>query len=113
MKYNKRDIYAVETGDYVGQMFAIVDPKDNAIGCLCLPKMENIEVPIESFDTGRNEDIIKFVERLPKDVYSVIEAQYKKNEDPNNRRIQLNTPNVSYSESAVEEDEKPLRLPGK
>ena len=73
MSYCKRDIYAVETGDYVGQMFAIVDPGDkDVIGCLSLPRMENIEVPIESFDTGRNNDIIKFVEKLPKDVYSVI-----------------------------------------
>ena len=113
MSYYKRDIYAVEQGDYVGRMFAIVDPKDNVIGCLSLPQMENIDVPIESFDNGRNEDIIKFVERLPKDVYSVVEAQYKKNEDPNSRRKQLNTPNISYSESAVTEDEQPLRLPGK
>ena len=113
MKYCKRDLYAVQTGDYVGQMFAIVKPTKKFVGCLSIPKMENIEVPVESFDNGRNEDIIKFVERLPKGVYSVIEAQYKKNEDPNNRRKQLNTPNVSYSESPVEEDREPLRLPGK
>jgi len=113
MKYYKREVYAVQTGDYVGQMFAIVDPTEDAIGCLSLPKMENIEVPIESFENGRNNDIIKFVEKLPKKVYSVVEAQYKKNEDPNNRRKQLNTPNVSYSESTVEEDEDTLRLSGK
>jgi len=113
MKYYKREVYAVQTGDYVGQMFAIVDPTEDVIGCLSLPKMENIEVPIESFENGRNNDIIKFVEKLPKKVYSVVEAQYKKNEDPNNRRKQLNTPNVSYSESPVEEDEDTLRLPGK
>jgi len=113
MNYRKRDIYAVETGDYIGKMFAVVDPKKDTIGCLILPQMENVNVPIESFDNGRNEDIIKFVERLPKDVYSVVEAQYKKNEDPNNRRKQLNTPNISYSEDTVEEDEKSLGLPGK
>ena len=101
----KRQLYAVQAGDYVGQMFAIVDPAENTIGCLSLPKMENIEVPVESFENGRNNDIIKFVEKLPKKVYSVVEAQYKKNEDSNNRRKQLNTPNISYSESAVEEDE--------
>ena len=113
MKYCKRDIYAVETGDYVGQMFAIVDPRDDVIGCLSLPRMENIEVPIQSFDTGRNNDIIKFVEKAPKDVYSVIEAQYKKNENSNNRREQLNTPNVSYSESTVKKDGRTHGLPGK
>jgi|TARA_R110002012_G_scaffold110851_1_gene255582 hypothetical protein len=113
MKYCKKDIYAVQAGDYVGKMFAIVDPKKDAIGCLILPVMENIDVPIESFDNGRNDDIIKFVERLPTDVYSVVEAQYKKNENPDNRRKQLNTPNISYSESTIEEDQKPHGLPGK
>ena len=113
MKYCKRQVYAIETGDYVGKMFAVVDPKKEAIGCLILPQMENIDVPIESFDNGRNNDIIKFVEKLPKDVYSVVEAQYRKNENPDNRRKQLNTPNVSYSESSVEEDKDTHGLPSK
>ena len=113
MKYCKRQVYAIETGDYVGKMFAVVDPKKEAIGCLILPQMENIDVPIESFDNGRNNDIIKLVEKLPKKVYSVVEAQYKKNEDPDNRRQQLNTPNVSYGESSVEEDTDTHELPSK
>ena len=104
MSYCKREIYAVETGDYVGKMFAVVDLKKDTVGCLILPLMENIDVPIESFDNGRNNDIIKFVERLPKRVYSVVEAQYRKNEDPDNRRQQLNTPNVSHSEVGSEDD---------
>ena len=109
----KREIYAVETGDYVGKMFAVVDPKKDTIGCLILPQMENVNVPIESFDNGRNNDIIKLVEKLPKNVYSVVEAQYKKNENSNNRRKQFNTPNISYSENPVEEDEESHGLPGK
>ena len=113
MKYCKRQVYAIETGDYVGKMFAVVDPKKEAIGCLILPQMENIDVPIESFDNGRNNDIIKLVEKLPKKVYSVVEAQYKDNENSDNRRQQLNTPNVSYSESPVEEDKDTHGLPSK
>ena len=113
MNYHKRDIYAVEAGDYVGKMFAIVEPKKDAIGCLILPQMENVDVPIESFDNGRNNDIIKLVEKLPKNVYSVVEAQYKKNENSNNRRKQFNTPNISYSENSVEEDGESHGLPSK
>ena len=94
-------------------MFAIVDPRDDVIGCLSLPRMENIEVPLESFENGRNNDIIKFVEKLPRKVYSVIEAQYKKNENTDNRREQLNTPNVLYSEDAVEEDKNTHGLSSK
>ena len=104
MKYCKRQVYAVETGDYVGQMFTIVEPKEDYVGCLALPSMENIKVPKESVENGRNSNIIKFIEKLPRNVYSVVEAQYKKNENSNNRRQQLNTPNVSYSENTVEKD---------
>tara|TARA_R100000664_G_scaffold8473_1_gene13903 strand:- start:88 stop:429 length:342 start_codon:yes stop_codon:yes gene_type:complete len=113
MNYRKREIYAVETGDYVGKMFAVVDPKKDTIGCLILPQMENVNVPIESFDNGRNNDIIKLVEKLPRNVYSVVEAQYKKNENSNNRRKQFNTPNISYSENPVEEDKESHGLPSK
>ena len=66
--------------------------------------MENVKVPRESFENGRNSDIIKFVEKLPKKIYSVVEAQYNKNENSDSRRQQFNTPNISYSESTVEED---------
>ena len=113
MTYCKREVYAVQTGDYVGQMFTVVEPKESFIGCLAVPLMENVKVPRESFENGRNNNIIKFVEKLPRKVYSVVEAQYKKNEDPDNRRQQLNTPNISYSESPVEEDKGTLRLPSK
>ena len=65
MKCSKREVYAVQTGDYVGQMFTVVDPKEDFIGCLAVPLMENIKVPIASFENGRNNDIIKFVEKLP------------------------------------------------
>ena len=113
MNYYKREVYAVQTGDYVGQMFTIVEDSKDLIGCLALPLMENIKVPRESFENGRNNDIIKFVEKLPRKVYSVVEAQYKKNEDPNNRREQLNTPDVLYSKSSVKEDDDPHRLSSK
>ena len=31
MKCYKREVYAVQTGDYVGQMFTVVDPKGEFI----------------------------------------------------------------------------------
>ena len=104
MKYSKQQIYAVQTGDYVGQMFAVVDIQNDFIGCLSIPKMDNVIVPLEAFDSGRNNDIIKLVEELPKNVYSVVEAQYNKNENSDSRRQQLNTPNVLYSKESVEKD---------
>ena len=101
MKYSKQHIYAVQTGDYVGQMFAVVDIQNDFIGCLSIPKMDNVIVPLEAFDSGRNNDIIKLVEELPNDVYEVVESQYNKNENSDNRRQQFNTPNILYSKESV------------
>lgn len=103
MNCSKKEIYAVQTGDYAGQMFAIVEINKDDIGCLSLPEMKNVKVPKESFDSGRNNDIISLVEELPKDVFKVVESQYFKNENSDNRRQQFNTPNVLYSKDSVEE----------
>ena len=82
--YKQGEIYSIEAGDYVGQMFVVVDITNDSVGCLRLPDMDNIKVPIESFDHGRNTGIIVLSEKLPRSVYKVSKAQYFKNEDANN-----------------------------
>ena len=104
MKYSKRQVFAVQTGDYAGQMFIIVEPNKDSVGCLSIPTMENVKVPFDAFEHARNNDIIKYVEKLPRGVFKVSEAQYFKNENSGNRRKQFNTPNVSYSETTVKEN---------
>lgn len=79
-----RQCYAVQTGDYVGQMFMVCEVTDEVVGCLSVPAMENIKVPKDKWIIGRNSDIIDFVEVLPRKTFKVIEAQYKHNEDSNN-----------------------------
>jgi hypothetical protein len=102
-KFCKRQVYAVETGDYAGQMFIVVNPTTENVGCLSIPGMENVKVPRNALEHAVNSNIITFVETLPKKVYKISEAQYIKNEDPDNRRKQLNPPNISYSEKSIEE----------
>jgi len=102
--FRKTQIYAVQTGDYAGQMFIIVEPNKDAIGCLSIPNVENVKVPTNSFEHARNNNIIKYVEELPQNVFKISAAQYLKNENSGNRRKQFNTPNVSYSKTAVKED---------
>jgi len=104
MKYSKRQVFAVQTGDYAGQMFIIVEPNKDSVGCLSIPTMENVKVPFDVLEHARNNDIIKYVEKLPQNVFKVTAAQYFKNENSGNRRKQFNTPNVSYSETAIEEN---------
>ena len=85
MKITKGDLFAVQSGDYVGQMFAVVDLTKDAIDCLSVPAMKNVNVTKEKFDFGRNHGIIEYVETVTKDVFQVIHAQYTKNENADNR----------------------------
>lgn len=80
----KRDCYAVHHGDYVGQMFIVCEISDVEVGCLSVPDMKNIKVPSESWTSGRNSNIIEYVETLPDEVYMISETQYFANEDSNN-----------------------------
>ena len=80
----KRQTYAVQTGDYVGQMFIVCEVTKAEVGCLAVPDMKNVKVPKDKWTIGRNSDIIEYVEDLSKDIFNVCTAQYKKNEDLNN-----------------------------
>lgn len=80
----KQSVYAVQTGDYVGQLLVVVDVTKEYVGCLALPNMENVKVPADKWTFGRNSDILEYIENLSEDIYEVTEAQYKKNEDINN-----------------------------
>jgi hypothetical protein len=82
--FKQGEIYGIETGDFAGQMFVVVDIADEYIGCLKLPDMGNIKVPVDSFERGRNTGIITLSEKLPRSVYKISKAQYYKNEDSNN-----------------------------
>lgn len=79
-----REAYAVQTGDYVGQMFIVCEITDSEVGCLAVPDMKNVKVPKEKWEFGRNSDIIEYVETLPDEVYMISETQYFANEDSNN-----------------------------
>tara|TARA_R110000764_G_scaffold144681_1_gene232459 strand:- start:4551 stop:4808 length:258 start_codon:yes stop_codon:yes gene_type:complete len=80
----KREMYACSHGDYTGQMFVVIEVKDQQVNCLQVPDMKNIQIPTDTFDIGRNSHIIELVEVVPKDVFEVTTAQYKQNENSNN-----------------------------
>ena len=75
----KREMYAVNNGDYVGQMFAVIAVGKDNVSCLSMPSMENVEVPLDKFELGRNSDIITLVEKLSRDIWKTCEAQYNNN----------------------------------
>jgi hypothetical protein len=60
-------------------MFAVIAVDKDNVSCLSMPSMENVEVPLDKFDLGRNSDIITLVEKLSRDIWKTCEAQYNKN----------------------------------
>jgi len=80
----KREVYAVETGDYVGQMLIVVEPTSDFVGCLCVPNMTNLKVPSDAFERGRNFNILTLVDKLPRSFFKTSVAQYKHNENISN-----------------------------
>lgn len=82
-KVKQRQTYAVQVGDYVGQMFIVCEVTEQDIGCLSIPDMKNIKVPLDKWEFGWNSDIIEHVEDISQDVFEVCVAQYQKNENLN------------------------------
>jgi hypothetical protein len=82
---DKRNTYAITTGDYVGEMFIYIKSTDTHYEFLSIPKNINRSVPKEKFELGLQSNIIEFVERIPRSVYRVIRAQFISNETINLR----------------------------
>jgi hypothetical protein len=72
------DVYAVQTGDYVGELWIYMESdKDNHY--FLAPNKVNRQIPKEKFDFGKEYDIIEFVETTPKNIFKVLKEQYRKN----------------------------------
>ena len=76
-----RGIYAVNSGQFAGKFFVFIQKNDlkQQYCFLSMPKMDNREVPYDSFTTGIKNKIITYIKSLPRPVYQLCETQYKKN----------------------------------
>lgn len=84
LNLQKGNTYAVQTGDYAGEMLVYISTDFMYHKFLSLPLMINRNIPKDKFVFGMNNHIIEYVERVPKKFLCVIEAQYQKNENSNN-----------------------------
>ncbi len=75
----ERHVYAVCGGKYLGEMFVFMEKRDAEYYFLSLPDMQIRQVPIEKFDTGLKEKILDVVNKLPVEIYSMCQKQYKTN----------------------------------
>lgn len=87
-KLRQGDMYACHRGQFAGQMFCFIcrDKKELTYNFIRMPDMITTAIPQKDFDEGLSNDVIKFMEKVPKYVFKVILAQYKKNESSNDRR---------------------------
>lgn len=72
--------YAVTTGTYVGEIFVYIDKDDDNMFFLSIPKMLNREVPIEKFKYAIKENVVEYLQIIPKNERVVCKAQYEANE---------------------------------
>lgn len=77
---SKKDVYAVQTGDFAGEMLIFIEDQSNSHCFLSIPNMENRDIPFDKFKFAIDNNIVEKVnEELPKQVYALCIAQYKKN----------------------------------
>jgi len=72
----KRFLYAVKNGDHAGKFIAYIDTLKDHYCFLAVPGNEKLKVPIKDFENGIDNEIVVFVEKLPKNIYKVLEAQH-------------------------------------
>lgn len=72
-------IYAVNHGDYAGEMFIFIKENGENYEFLSSPKMENREVPKKDFDNGLKENIIEYIEKAPSYVRKTSKAKFEEN----------------------------------
>jgi hypothetical protein len=76
-KIKKGDTYAVKAGDFVGQLFTFVEKSGNDYIFLSTPLLEIQKIPKEKVDFAIEQDIIEYIENLPRHIFKVIKAEYK------------------------------------
>jgi len=77
------DTYAVQTGEYVGELLIYIKTNYLDLCFLSVPKNINRDIPIDSFNLAKDNNIIEYVELLPVDVIDISIKQYEKNKISN------------------------------
>jgi len=80
----KRQVFAVGTGTYVGEMLVYVKTDTDNHYFLSIPKNINRIVPIDKFNFALENKILEFAADLPKNVYQMCSKQFFYNEKVKN-----------------------------
>ena len=69
-KCNIGNIYAITSGDYMGEFFVLMEQTNESNIFLSLPDFHIRHVPKEKYEVGIENKILDFQEVLPKDVFT-------------------------------------------
>lgn len=72
-------LYACSAGYWAGHSFIYITSNEDEWGFLELPKMTNVWISKEKFDFGLKNDIIEYVERVPRAIRTVCKKQFDEN----------------------------------
>lgn len=78
-KPKEGNIYAVQTGDYAGELLLYIEKSGTEYQFLSIPLMTNRSVPVDKFDFALKERILEFVERSPTYVRKTSKAKFFEN----------------------------------
>jgi hypothetical protein len=79
----KRQLFAVTTGDYVGEMLAYMGTDKDTHKFISVPKLIIRSIPVTNFQFGLDNGIVELVELLPRNVFNLLKKQFIKNEKLN------------------------------
>jgi hypothetical protein len=79
-----REIFAIQTGTYAGEMWIFCRKDKTSYSFLSIPVMENRNITKELYENGINGGVITFVEKIPRYVYSIAKKQFIHNEKTSN-----------------------------
>ncbi len=66
--------YAVLKGDYYGEIFVLIEHKDNDLFFVSIPNMKVRKVDCEKFKFGIENKILDFIEVVPNGPYKLLKA---------------------------------------
>ena len=75
----QREVFAVGTGVYVGEMLVYMKKDNENYYFLSIPKNINRVVPIDRFNFAMEHRIAEFAHTLPRDIYKICSKQFEYN----------------------------------
>jgi hypothetical protein len=75
----EKEVYAVQTGAYVGEMLVFCKKDGDSYLFLSIPKNINRAIPIDKFNIGFNNQIVELAHVLPSKIYKLCYKQFEFN----------------------------------